>query len=278
MAIDQARYERFERDLAQLREGVTVAQYLARVRTRLLNYLSRTGTDRNDIPTVRAYLRDLIPLELQPFVDQVTGSYLTTLDLINEHYADFGVVITRDFPRVQAVGQRFTPRPRPVRQDVLDALVRELRASGIQNESISGLKKRIDGLESKASNSALALAETQVMTVARAGTADQARSAGIGIFQYVGLRRGSNRPFCHVMVGQTLTITTIDQLRNGNREPVLLNCGGWRCIHKWEPDPFAKASDLTADDRLVTFLDGRRSIILPGGPSAQAAYESGSTA
>lgn len=278
MAIDQARYERFERDLAQLREGVTIAQYLARVRSRLLSYISRQGVSATDLPVIRAYLREILPEELAPFVDQVTNSYTSTLDLINEHYADLGVTVTNEFPLVQAIETAARQELGQFEQDVLDALTRELRASGVERESITALKDRISDLESKASNSALTIARTQIMTVARAGSADQARLAGIGIFQYVGLRRGSNRAFCHVLVGQTHTITTIDQLRNGNREPVLLNCGGWNCIHKWEPDPFAKASDLTADDRLVTFLDGRRSIVLPGGESAQAAYESGSTA
>lgn len=277
MAINQARYERFERDLQQLRDGVTVAEYLARIRARLLDYLSRSGIDPSDIPTARRYLRDILPDELAPFVDQVTSSYTATLDLINEHYADLGVEITRDFPLVQAVETAARQELGQFEQDVLDRLTRELRVSAVEREGITTLKDRLKGVDNTVSSYALTIARTQVMTVARAGTADQARSAGVGIFQYVGLRRGSNRPFCHVLVGQTHTITTINQLRNGNREPVLLNCGGWNCIHKWEPDPFAKPSDLTDDDRLVTFLDGRRSITLPGGDSAQSSYQSGAS-
>jgi hypothetical protein len=53
----------------------------------------------------------------------------------------------------------------------------------------------------------------------------------------VGLRRDSIRPFCSEHLNQTYHIDEINEMNNGNRNPVLENCGGWNCIHEWEPVP-----------------------------------------
>lgn len=47
----------------------------------------------------------------------------------------------------------------------------------------------------------------------------------------------------------------IFRLKNGNLEPVIENCGGWNCIHEWEPDPTATIAD-TVKGKTITLRSG----------------------
>lgn len=271
MPIDRARFTAFAEELESIRLGVSPEEAMARLRARLLDWIARRGLSMLDAAETGVRLRELLGEELAPFVADVVRSYQETLDLVNQHYADLGIDIRRDLPRVAAIERANSLDLGNYEDDIVRRIQEATRRAVVEHATVRELGATLRRLGDRSTVYGLTLARTQIKTVSRVAKAEKARIADVQYFEYVGLRRRSNRPFCHVCAGLTLHIDTIHQLRNGNREPVLLTGGGWNCIHDWEPDPFATAP--SPDTMLYSFLDGRRTVVLPGGPSAQAEYE-----
>jgi len=274
MPIDRSRYEAFAREIEEIMRGVSPEEGLARLRARLLDWIAQRGLSTLDAAETEAYLRQLLGEEMAPFVADVLDAHRRTLDAVEHHYADLGVTLPRDFGRIVAIERANRLDLGNYSDDVLRRIAQVTRAAVVRGDTVRELSATLRRLDDRTRAYGLTLARTQIKTVGRVGKAEKARIAGVSYFEYVGLRRLTNRPFCHVLVGTTLHIDTIHQLRNGNREPVLHCCGGWNCIHDWEPDPFATTG--TFEDRpdasLISFRDGRREVVIPGGASAQAAY------
>lgn len=270
MPVDTKRYDVFAEEMAALMRGLSAHEQLAIVQAKMIDYLSKRNLGLGDLAEVRQLSETLLGEELTPFIDRVFRRYAGVLEVVNELYSDLGVEISRDVPRIYAI-ERANARELG---DYEDAMAREItrnvRESMIAKESATELEERIRRIGDKAEVYAQAIAQTQLKVVGRVAKGEKARIAEVVFFEYVGTLRDSTRPFCRALLGSTHHIDTIRQMHNGNKNPVFENCGGWRCIHDWEPDPFA--TEASAGD-IVQIEEGSQTVALAGGAEAAQEYE-----
>lgn len=239
------------------------------VRAKLMDFLSRSGLTKTAAENIRGFARTLMAQEMESYVDQAFDRAFKVIDSVNRLYEDLGDDITRNFPAIYATEQAIAQSFGDYEEDVAIKIQNAVRKAVTSGQSIDDLETVISGLGERAAFYAEAIAKTQLRVVARVAKVEKARIAEVVYYQYVGNVRGVTRAFCRTMAGTTHHVDTIRELRNGNKEPVLTNCGGWQCVHDWEPDPFAATAD---EAELVTIPEGTRTVVLAGGEGTAVAY------
>lgn len=272
MPADLNRYSEFTSELEELQKGLSSASYLRSIRAKVMDFLSRTDITRETSQDVRVMVRDLFDDFMTPWVNKFFDRYQDVLGAVNKHYADLGDDISRDFARIYATERAAAQQLGDYEDSVSRDMATAVRKAYEEKWSIEQLSQRIGALSEKAAFNADTIANTQLKYVSRVAKNEKAAIAEVFFFEYVGGVRGVTRAFCRVLHGTTHHLDTIVQLKNGNKEPVIDNCGGWNCIHDFEPDPFAEKAD---NDELVTITEGIRTIVIPGGSAAEEAYRKG---
>lgn len=242
MAIDQARYAQFSDDLDALIERLPARQLARSVRAKLLDYIRRAAplTDA-DLDGLEQLLSQLLGDSFDGYANAIRRTYDDIVEVVNEHYADLTIDITRDFDRIRAIESVASSDLGDYEASTVQRIARQLREGVTIGEDVDALVERMRGVGGKAGRRGLVVGRTLLKDYGRALKWEKALIAEIEFFEYVGPRLVSNRPFCAERIGNTYSITAIDAMRNLNRDPVFLHCGGWNCRHDWEPDPFATA-------------------------------------
>lgn len=262
MPIDETTYQDFQKEMTRITKGLSPLEQVRVIQAKLLEYLSRNGVDELTANSIRRVARALFEDDFGPFLDQVFRRFGQVITGVNALYGDLGDDIVRDagimFAVQEAHRRQFGDYAEQMALDIEEATFRAVR----NRSTVEQLEQRFIQLGGKAEVYASTLAKTQLRVTARVAKGEKARTAGVFFYQYVGGVRGVTRPFCAAMAGTTLHIDTIHELRNGNKEPVFENCGGWNCVHDWEPDPFAEEAD-TKD--LIETESGSGRVVLAGG-------------
>ena len=240
MAANKSRYRRFRDDLKALQQGLSRKSYLVSLQSKLLDFIARANPSPDDLLRIRQAVTTLVDDDFEPFAARVIASYNETLAIVNTHYADLGVDLTQDHSRIQAIERANRADLGRYRESTIRRISQATREALLAGETAREFARRIAPASNRARFYALTLAQTQTKVVARAAKAEKARIAEVHYFEYVGIIRDATRDFCRdLLIGQsTYHIDAIHQMRNGNKEPVIENGGGWNCIHDWEPDPF----------------------------------------
>lgn len=239
MPINQNRYQQYRKELRRILAPLTFQEQAATVQTTLLDYLSRNTINPEDVHRLTRIIRQLFNDEFEPFVAQTFAAFLETIDVINDLYTDLSDIdITRDFQRIRAIEQVNREQLGEFSQASIIRIQRAVRESLINQESARQLQRRITPISQKTAFYARTIAQTHVKTYSRILKHEKAQLAAVVYYEYVGIIRATTREFCAERVGNTFHINDILAMQNGNREPVIENCGGWNCIHDWEPDPF----------------------------------------
>lgn len=270
MAVDDSRYQSFRQRMNRLTRDLSAEEQAEVIRAKVLDYLARTGLTKTAADNIRGFTRTLVAQEMESYVDQAFDRAFKAIDSVNRIYSDLGDDITRNFPAIYAAEQALAQSFGDYEEDVAIKIQKAVRKAVTDGQSVDDLEKAISGISEKTAFYAEAIAKTQVRVVSRVAKVEKARIAEVFYYQYVGNVRGVTRAFCRTMAGTTHHVDTIRQLRNGNKEPVLTNCGGWQCVHDWEPDPFATESD---EAELVTIPEGTRTVVLAGGEGTAVAYQ-----
>ncbi len=274
MPANRKRYRAYADDLQALIASLSTPERLRTLEAKVLDLLQRRGITFTDFDGGEALrltrtLRELLGRELAPFADELLHSYRSTLEVVNEHYSDLGTDARPEMAQVRALEEASRQELGRYRESTVQSIERAVREGARQGETWRELADRIRPASKKAAFYAETLAKTQIKAVGRTAKTEKARQAQAFMMEYVGVVRSTTRPFCHAHVGQTLHLDDIRRLRNGNREPVITYCGGWNCIHDWEPDPFAGTSRTT---ELREINDGGRVVRLAGGDAAVREY------
>ena len=244
MAINQERYEEYRREINQHLEGLSYSQRFGQLRARIIDVMGKRNVRPGETLRMKRLIRQFLEDDVVPHLfDSIFEEYEDIIEIVNLHYDDLGVDISRDFERLRAY-ELTTRQEIGDYQETVERLIHQATREGlVKGDSVGELSRRIGQAGEKASRYAQTLAKTQLKTAGRVAKAEKARRAGVEYFEYVGIVRSSTRPFCRAMVGTTHSAENIRRMRNGNREPVIYHCGGWNCIHDWEPDPFAGEDD-----------------------------------
>jgi len=241
---NERRYKQFRDELAALVREVSPVEQIRMFEARVLNLLARADLRPSELSRLKRQVEDLFGDTIAPWKDRLFEKYSEILDVVNTLYDDLPVDVTRDMARIRTIEMANAAELGDYDEAVARAVQRAVREGITEGDRVRELERRIAEVGGKAEVYARTLAQTQIKTVARGAKAEKARVAGVQYYEYVGIERDTTRAFCRHLIGETLHVDTIHQLRNGNREPVLLYCGGWNCIHDWEPDPFATAPTL----------------------------------
>ncbi len=106
-----------------------------------------------------------------------------------------------------------------------------------------------------------------------------ADQAGLSHSLYYGTLKANSRHFCRVCLGRVFTAAQIEELDNGQIDPVSLFRGGYRCRHSWLPvdpawSPELKAKLVDAEPvRVQVDLAGNSHITVAVPPTAIARLE-----
>lgn len=93
-------------------------------------------------------------------------------------------------------------------------------------------------------------ARTAHFQTSRKLMAAQARQEGLTQRLYVGPLDSKTREFCQQLVGQTFTVSEIEQMDNGQTGPVITDGGGWNCRHQWAPVSGQVANALAGEQQV----------------------------
>lgn len=116
---------------------------------------------------------------------------------------------------------------------IRESIRRTVTAGLIEKQSLRDLTDSLVHELNKNKNWADAVAHTSKIGLSRTKTILQADVAGIKEFKYSG--PGAQRDFCKDHLGKIYTIDEIKNMDNGQGLPVLNFCGGYRCVHRWQP-------------------------------------------
>lgn len=242
MAIDEDRYDTYDAELRDYVESLSFEERRATIEAKLLDWLSRTDASESEPSRIQRRVSEILNDEISDWAAEIFDRHERTVDLVNDLYDDVGDDVGRTHQRIQAIEAvnigELGDYQRGIETEIRGAIQDGLRAG----EGVDGLRERISPISLKARAYADTIAKTHVKSYGRALKATKARLASVPAFEYVGIVRDTTRPFCRNLVGSTHHVDDIRRMRNGNREPVHLHCGGWNCIHDWEPDPFASVS------------------------------------
>lgn len=270
--INQKRFDDYISEMNEQLRGLSSEEQIKSIEAKVFNLLASRNIRPSETRRLQRLLAPILDDELTPLLNDIVERYDDVLSIVNELYADdLGVDVQRDFQFVRSVEIANRQEFGSYKERTLRDMTARIREGLLANDTVGELQERIRATASnKAQRNAQIIAETQVNTYGRALKAEQSRRAGIMVYEYVGVVRGVTRPFCRAMAGTSHSRRHINLMMNGNREPVLINCGGWRCVHSWEPDPFASEPD---DGEMRTVEEGNRRVILRATEGAMARYQ-----
>lgn len=249
MAIDRPRYDRWRDDLAAIVDRLPATELAATIKAKVIDLVRREAArDDLSLREIRQLVDQLLGDDLAGYGRAIVDTYERIVELTNEHYDDLGLDVARDFDRIRAVEAANSIDIGKYSSATKDRVAREVRAALATGETVEELIERIRPIDQKTEFYARTLGQTLIKRHGRALKNEKARRAEVDTFEYVGVVRPTTREFCRRHAGRTYALDTILGLSNGNLEPVIENCGGWNCVHDWEPDPFATETDDVPTD------------------------------
>lgn len=245
MAIDKKRLREYLKEMKALEGRVTENNFIRRFEEKLLDLLSRNQIDTDDLTFIRNEVEKLFKSDFSGFDTKIKQTYNDIIELINELYDDIGTDVTRKFQRIKAVEQANQLQLQGYEEKTIESIARTVRQGIVEDVDFKELTRRIKKIGGTAGYYAETLAGTQLKRFARISKYNKSLIANVEYFTYAGVLRETTRSFCRACLLKTFHINNILKMRNGNLEPVIINCGGWNCIHDWEPDPFGSRKAVT---------------------------------
>ncbi len=243
MTINKKRYKDYKKEIAGLQKDLDFHNRYKSFKAKMFDLLDRKQwtVDEHDL---RNAVTTLFGDEYLPFVKECIRDYDTMLDIVNTLYKDIGVDVSREFSKLRSLERINRNRLGDYGDEVVDLITREVRKGLSEGMKYKELIKHLKPVDGKVENYAHAIARTQAKGYSRACKSEKARIGEVYLFEYVGAAlQGNSHLFCKYMLGMTCHIDDIVKMYNGTGLPVLDYCGGWNCVHDWEPDPFAKEKD-----------------------------------
>lgn len=230
-------YEVYRKEIERIRKSVSFGTYMETISDKIFKILPLVDTQDMDI--LKLHIKRIFGNEYNQFVDEIFTKYDKILTTVNKIY-DYGEDISDTASRIikyEKVSKIYLGDY----SDKAQKLITKNISDGIaKNLTIKEISDSLKGTEERVTTYADALAETQFMGYSRTCKAEKASIAEVRWFEYVGVETARTREFCLEHLGKHYNIDEIKKMNNGpgQLKPVLTYCGGWRCNHEWEPDPF----------------------------------------
>ncbi|XWN36079.1 MAG: hypothetical protein ROO71_08945 [Balneola sp.] len=247
MAINKTRLREYLKELKALQTEVGDTQFLKIFEERVLDALSRKLIDVDDVEYLQREIGQLFKIDFSKFDLKILQSYNTTLEIVNDLYDDLGGDIARQFAAMRALEKVHRLQLDSYADSTVKAIAKIVQKGALENQTYKEVAKSIKALnDDKASYYAETLAKTQIKRYGRQSRYQKALIGGVTIFLYTGVLGVNSRPFCRACFDKNFHIDDIKKMSNGMLDPVLLNAGGWNCVHEFEPHPSAKKADAVS--------------------------------
>lgn len=263
MAINKTRLNRYLARMRELKSNVSDASFYDIVRAKIMDLIARGQLDTDELEFLVREVERIFNSDFAGFVQDVKITYNDTLELVNELYDDLGIDISREFDVVRAVEETNDLQLGEYSEQMKREIARKIRDGNIAGKSVRELGEDLTQLGGKAKHYAETLATTGIQRYSQASKNHKAEIAGVFAYEYAGVLRETTRPFCRVLLTHIYHIDDLKKFRNGNLEPVTINCGGWNCIHALEPDPTATEEDIVKGPLQEIFGDAGTLVIYP---------------
>lgn len=241
MAIDKQRYNKFVKAMTDLQSQLSFKEFYKTFRVKLESVILQDYDVLRDMN--KTQLKRIIGNEFNPqyakFVTSTFSSFNNVVDMVNDYYSDLGADIQRDFSKVKAIESLTAKRLGAYNEIAVNDITTAVRKGLFNDEKWTGIARHLRrSKDNKVQFYANTIAKTSQKAYSRTVKLEKARIAEILFYEYIGIIRSNTRPFCLAMIGQTHHIDIINRLLNGQLQPVIQYCGGFRCHHDLEPDPF----------------------------------------
>lgn len=257
MAIDRARLRQYLREVQALQDRVSDPVFMDIVREKLLDMISRGELDTEELEFILREVDRFFSPDFSKFHLEVKDTYNDTLEVVNDLYDDLGEDISREFSMVREVEKTNDLQIGEYQEKTKEAIARTVRDGIKEDKSVKELERDLRELGGKAEDYAETLAGTHIKRYGRVSKRNKSLQAEVEIYEYAGVLRDTTRPFCRACLHKLFRLDDILNMENGNLEPVIENCGGWNCIHDWEPDPTASEADAVSG-KLYTVPGGAK--------------------
>lgn len=245
--MDYKRAEEFAQHLAEIQRQLRFQDFLDVIMDKMIDYAAKNpGADLEEI---RTEMKKIFPPEFGKFVDKAFRKYDDVIQVVNDLYDDMGAPLTRKVTDLRALERvdalrygEFGERAlKKISKTVHDVLLKEPDRRTLEQQLIKQVKN--DNVAFHADT----IAWTQVKAFGRAGKSIKANIAEIFFFDYFGPLRDTTRRKClWALAKKTFSLEEIAEQDNdkwnGQIKPFKVYCGGWRCAHDLEPNPFIKKS------------------------------------
>jgi len=246
--------------------------------------------DERDLQSLSpARLDEAIRDALRPAATQLTSSTQTLVTqrvqtLVSEtrdFYTAVGVTVPdrlTDAVRKRESAQRVTEAlqsglqiaSQTLKEETVEAVEEEIASPG--SPSREAIEDRLIDSVDDATNVAETHARTSITAYDQEYRDELATQSGLTHFLYYGNLQSNSRRFCIAHVDGVYTNQQINEMQNGQLEPVRTFCGGYNCRHQWVPvdpswDDDLSGMQVSPDTDAVSFgLGDRTATIIPTDP------------
>lgn len=250
---DLVRFEEYMNEMAGIQARVGDPVFIRRFELQLFELLSSGQIRDDEVGLILQELESLFTVEFSTYEQAIKSEYDTILSMVNDKYDDLGDDISREFDTVRRIEVTNDLQLGAYKEDTITSIKEKVDKGIRSDKSMTEVQDDIAKINSRSAFYAETLARTSLMRYGRVSKYEKALLADVNIFAYLGILRDTTRPFCRALLNGRYKLEDIQQFRNGNLEPVIHNCGGWNCIHDWEPDPTATEDDVVSGE--LIYLD-----------------------
>ncbi len=234
--IDIKRYNDYNKYISDLLKNLSPDELESILKDKIFDLYKHL-----DIEVINKELIKIVNPQLDEYFATVKTEYDDIIKTVNTLYSDISGDLTRDLSNIKAIEKINNANIGNYKKKTITRIADVMRTGLLEKKNEREMIRDLSKIGEKVSTYAEALAKTQMMAYGRNCKAEKSNIGGIIKQEYVGGLYDSTRDKCREwLYKKNFVIDEIKKLDNGagQPKPVLIYCGGWRCRHGWEPDPF----------------------------------------
>jgi hypothetical protein len=242
--VDNKRYLEFKKEIEELRKSLSASDFIHVIDTKLVDYLAR-NTDA-DLFDLRLLVDSIFPPTFKEFATEIFSKYDILVTKVNDIYGDIGTDVSREMSSIRALESINKSYLGKFSQKETEYIAKQLEKGISTNMTRAEIATNVSKISDTVSFYSDTIAQTQIKGYARNLKLEKAVLGEVDYMRYVdSTLRSNSHEFCIQEVaranrGISVHVSEIRGMSNGTSLPVITYCGGWRCLHDWEPDPFYK--------------------------------------
>lgn len=241
--VNKKTVKEFQAELNKLAKDIKMKSFIKVMEDKILDYIQKHRDV--DLFELRALIKESFGQQFEKYVISVFKKYNSTLEVVNEIYADLGIDVQRNLTQIQRIEAVNQIKLGRYKDEAIKEIQRRTRKALIKKFTFKEFSEDLAAVDEKVSHYSDTIATTQLRAYAQTAKNFKANIAEVFYYEYVGVIRKNTRAFCKGMLGQTFHINQINKFNESVVGPAFINpCiiykGGWNCLHDWEPDPFYK--------------------------------------